>query len=367
MYCKCVMRYQVIPTPEVTRVYIGSFWDQPLHSDENRKLFEAEANDLFSDIARLPRNAAVRKLNDFIKRVRLAKVHAYLLNYLRKQMPMWGKEAKKKQLLCNLQSTYQTVANENNVPLGDFPPVETMKASFVPSTFLVSRWGVKVVHVVAQEKLTTMDWSKLPKLDPRRIEQIDEMIQKQIPLLMNLIPTEEAQSESLLPKDGTVVNSLVSPFMSLKTDGQTAPHQWTVQKFLSTPPDTAKYVEDFMNLHPTANGKVNGTQAKDDLVKSKLPSSVLHRIWNLADVTRDGHLDLYEYSLARHFIEMKLEDLDLPATLPSALLPDAVHQMTDASSHPPGSRAPTLSSMNTSFATYSQPTGENFDLLGSDL
>eukprot|EP00921_Rhytidocystis_pertsovi_P014344 GHVQ01023278.1.p1 GENE.GHVQ01023278.1~~GHVQ01023278.1.p1 ORF type:complete len:283 (-),score=29.21 GHVQ01023278.1:167-1015(-) len=282
-------------------------------------------------------------------------------------MPMWGKEAKKKQLLCNLQSTYQTVANENNVPLGDFPPVETMKASFVPSTFLVSRWGVKVVHVVAQEKLTTMDWSKLPKLDPRRIEQIDEMIQKQIPLLMNLIPTEEAQSESLLPKDGTVVNSLVSPFMSLKTDGQTAPHQWTVQKFLSTPPDTAKYVEDFMNLHPTANGKVNGTQAKDDLVKSKLPSSVLHRIWNLADVTRDGHLDLYEYSLARHFIEMKLEDLDLPATLPSALLPDAVHQMTDASSHPPGSRAPTLSSMNTSFATYSQPTGENFDLLGSDL
>ena len=30
------------------------------------------------------------------------------------------------------------------------------------------------------------------------------------------------------------------------------------------------------------------------------------RIWNLADVTRDGYLDIYEYALCRHFIAMKL-------------------------------------------------------------
>ncbi|RQX75891.1 sarcalumenin/eps15 family protein, partial [Toxoplasma gondii CAST] len=44
-------------------------------------------------------------------------------------------------------------------------------------------------------------------------------------------------------------------------------------------------------------------------------------IWNLADLTRDGYLDLYEYGLARHFIEMKLEGFELPASLPEALLP----------------------------------------------
>ena len=65
---------QVITTPEVVRVYIGSFWDQPLLYDENRVLFEAERNDLFEDIQSLPRNAALRKLNDLIKRARLAKV-----------------------------------------------------------------------------------------------------------------------------------------------------------------------------------------------------------------------------------------------------------------------------------------------------
>lgn len=65
---------KIINTPEVVRVYIGSFWAQPLLIAENRKLFEAEEQDLFHDIQSLPRNATLRKLNDLIKRARLAKV-----------------------------------------------------------------------------------------------------------------------------------------------------------------------------------------------------------------------------------------------------------------------------------------------------
>merc|ERR1719311_134504 len=70
---------KVIDTPEVSRVYIGSFWDEPLSNDEQRRLFESEENDLYTVLAQLPRGAAVRKLNDLIKRSRLAKVHAYIL------------------------------------------------------------------------------------------------------------------------------------------------------------------------------------------------------------------------------------------------------------------------------------------------
>lgn len=65
---------KVINTPEVVRVYLGSFWAKPLQNTDNRRLFEAEAQDLFRDIQALPRNAALRKLNDLIKRARLAKV-----------------------------------------------------------------------------------------------------------------------------------------------------------------------------------------------------------------------------------------------------------------------------------------------------
>lgn len=66
---------KVLNTPEVARVYIGSFWDSPLHFDMNRKLFELEEQDLFNDLQSLPKNAALRKLNDLIKRARLAKVN----------------------------------------------------------------------------------------------------------------------------------------------------------------------------------------------------------------------------------------------------------------------------------------------------
>lgn len=62
------------PPRQVIRVYIGSFWSHPLLIPDNRKLFEAEEQDLFKDIQSLPRNAALRKLNDLIKRARLAKV-----------------------------------------------------------------------------------------------------------------------------------------------------------------------------------------------------------------------------------------------------------------------------------------------------
>lgn len=65
---------KVLQTPEVARVYIGSFWNEPLHFDMNRRLFEDEEQDLFKDLNTLPRNATLRKLNDLIKRARLAKV-----------------------------------------------------------------------------------------------------------------------------------------------------------------------------------------------------------------------------------------------------------------------------------------------------
>lgn len=65
---------KVFNTPEVLRVYIGSFWSEPLMISDNRRLFELEEQDLFTDIQNLPRNSALRKLNDLVKRARLVRV-----------------------------------------------------------------------------------------------------------------------------------------------------------------------------------------------------------------------------------------------------------------------------------------------------
>ncbi|MGH0138658.1 UNVERIFIED_CONTAM: hypothetical protein FKN15_031914 [Acipenser sinensis] len=114
---------KIINTPEVVRVYIGSFWSQPLLKPDNRKLFEAEEQDLFKDIQGLPRNAALRKLNDLIKRARLAK----------KEMPnMFGKENKKKELISNLGEIYLKIEKEHQVSPGDFPNLKKMQELLRP-------------------------------------------------------------------------------------------------------------------------------------------------------------------------------------------------------------------------------------------
>lgn len=63
------------------------------------------------------------------------------------------------------------------------------------------------------------------------------------------------------------------------------------------------------------------TVAKAEMVKSKLPNSVLGKIWKLSDIDKDGYLDMDEFALALHLIQVKLEGHDLPAELPEHLVP----------------------------------------------
>ena len=115
---------KVFNTPEVARVYIGSFWDKPLRYEMNERLFHAEEQDLFNDIYSLHRNSSLRKLNDMIKRTRLALVHAHILSEISRQMPMFmGKQAKKRDLLLQLPTICKTIEEEYHIPAGDFPDI----------------------------------------------------------------------------------------------------------------------------------------------------------------------------------------------------------------------------------------------------
>lgn len=280
---------KVVDTPEVSRVYIGSFWDEPLVNDEQRKLFETEENDLYTCLAQLPRGAAMRKVNDLIKRARLAKVHASILDSLVKKMPsMFGKDKEKNKLIQNLTSVYQEIAKEKNLALGDFPDPRMM-----------------------QEKLATHDFSKFKKIDPKKMAILDTMLAVDLPNLLKLLPAEQAMVQDA---ELTQVGVDASPFAVMKVGGATEAtvyqSQWLV------PPDPAEVQAEFEALDTKQAGKISGGQAKEKMVQSKLPSNVLHKIWSLADVDKDGALNLYEYALACHFIKMRLDGQELPAQLP---------------------------------------------------
>ena len=177
---------KVITTPEVPRVYIGSFWDQPFRYNENRKLFEAEAQDLFDDLQTLPRNCALRKLNDLIKRARLAKVHALILSNLYDSMPsVFGKDKKKKELIEKLDVVFNEISQKYAISPGDFPNIEQMRA-----------------------KLKNSDWSKFKSLNVGLMQKVDAMLARDVPELMRLIQVDEAQkAEHDLGVQGGIMNT----------------------------------------------------------------------------------------------------------------------------------------------------------------
>ena len=65
----------------------------------------------------------------------------------------------------------------------------------------------------------------------------------------------------------------------------------------------------------------SGTIAREEMVKSKLPNSVLRRIWALSDIDKDGMLDKDEFAVAMFLIDHKLSGNDIPEVLPERMIP----------------------------------------------
>ncbi|KAJ1427158.1 P-loop containing nucleoside triphosphate hydrolase [Sesbania bispinosa] len=89
---------KVLNTPEVVRVYIGSFNDKPINKGFvgplGQDLFEKEQNDLLADLVDIPRKACDSRINEFVKRARSAKIHAYIISHLKMEMPALMGKAK---------------------------------------------------------------------------------------------------------------------------------------------------------------------------------------------------------------------------------------------------------------------------------
>lgn len=163
---------RVITTPEVTKVYIGSFWSEPLKNEDTKSLMSAEMADLQQDLATLPRMGAVRKVNDMVKRIRQVRVHAILLDHLRKRMPkVLGKSKRRQELLDNLPQIFRDVLKEHDLPWGDFPDIEKFR-----------------------KVLEKMDMNKLPKIRGdrmnrgRRLNDLQVSLKLAIPDLLGRLP-----------------------------------------------------------------------------------------------------------------------------------------------------------------------------------
>nr|GMD51320.1 EH domain-containing protein 1 [Ipomoea batatas]GMD53178.1 EH domain-containing protein 1 [Ipomoea batatas] len=158
---------KVLNTPEVMRVYIGSFSDKPINEDAydgpiGRELFEKEQDDLMNDLKDIPKKACDRRINEFVKRARAAKIHAYIISHLKKEMPsMMGKAKVQQRLIDNLADEFLKVQREFHLPAGDFPNVDQFK-----------------------EILSGYNIDRFERLKPKMIQSVDDMLGYDIPDLL---------------------------------------------------------------------------------------------------------------------------------------------------------------------------------------
>ncbi|KAJ8433044.1 hypothetical protein Cgig2_020611 [Carnegiea gigantea] len=157
---------RVLNTPEVTRVYIGSFSDGPLNEAAGGPigcdLFIKEHNDLLADLRDIPKNACDRWVNEFVKRARAAKIHAHIIGHLKKEMPILiGKTTAQEKLIYNLEEEFRKVQREFHLPIGDFPNVEHYR-----------------------EVLKSYNIDKFERLKPKMIQAVDDMLGYDIPELL---------------------------------------------------------------------------------------------------------------------------------------------------------------------------------------
>lgn len=157
---------KVLRTPEVTRVYVSSFWDQDYRFKEHGELFEEDKSELLHELYELPNNAWHRKIDQFAARVRRLMAVYAILCHIRSQKPFKFRCCPHKQYqtwVCdNLERLVAEAARIRGIAEGDLPDLTTFR-----------------------QRLATFDMALLPAWDSREEESLKRVIDEAIPELMD--------------------------------------------------------------------------------------------------------------------------------------------------------------------------------------
>jgi len=107
------------------------------------------------------------------------------------------------------------------------------------------------------------------------------------------------------------------------------------------------------------NGKaLDGDKAKDLLLRSKLPGSVLSQIWVLSDTTKSGQLLFPEFALAMYLCNLSLTGKSLPPALPDKVR-NEVSSMVDIISFNVADDRPPAAAPPSNIPSFEAPLRQN--------
>jgi EH domain-containing protein 1 len=264
------------------------------------------------DLAVLPRQSAVRKINELVKRIRKVKTLSYIIGYLKQQMPnLMGKEKKQQKLINDLPNVFRTIMKKYNLSPGDFPDINTFS-----------------------QKLKDVKFAEFSALKEEQVTLLEKCLTVDIPKLMEELPSERDTPEILRQKMGATsinpnANNVPVPTRADKFGkradenganpfgfgADNEDNYWALQE------SAERLFDSFQALGPEGGFLPPGV-ARDVLVKTGLEKEQLRQIWNLSDIDRDGFLDHHEYVVAMFLCDAVIQKKKpIPAELPISVVP----------------------------------------------
>ncbi|KAJ2724192.1 hypothetical protein GGI07_002146 [Coemansia sp. Benny D115] len=309
---------KVIPTPEVKRVYLGSFWPRyktPLANtyEENKDLLVSEQRDLLRDLRSIPKNAALRRVNEIVKRARQARVHAHIIGHLRSELPsMFGKNKKAKAMLDDLPAEFRKIQVKYNLPPGDFPNPEAFKSDL--------------------EAFKIADFNKF---NQKLISSADEALSVDFPRLMQKFPGESRRSADIGGeyngeddsgtmfvgngnggRGGNSGKALYTPIPGSSAGVHQVPPPYSAMSAASSGsgrnpfgeevaggPAMLRYREMFEGSSDPKRKIMSAENARGILSDTGLPNELLREVWNIADWDSRGELDQVQFEVAMRLCE----------------------------------------------------------------
>eukprot|EP01101_Sappina_pedata_P007057 TRINITY_DN3661_c0_g1_i1.p1 TRINITY_DN3661_c0_g1~~TRINITY_DN3661_c0_g1_i1.p1 ORF type:complete len:170 (-),score=10.20 TRINITY_DN3661_c0_g1_i1:61-570(-) len=162
----------VINTPEVPRVYVGSFWEKPLANQELEEMFLADRSALSSEMEFVAKNSFMTRVDEFIRRIRKLRVHMHLIGHFKSLLPSYfGRESKKNEIINNLEDEFLTLQVKYNLPSRDFPPTGLFRS-----------------------QLRQVNFDLFNELDETMVHALDQVLDHYIPHLLSRFPGLESAS-----------------------------------------------------------------------------------------------------------------------------------------------------------------------------
>jgi len=197
---------KILWTPEVSRMYIGSFWDQEYKCTDLERLLNQDRKDLVQELRDLPRNVCVRRVNEVVARARALKVHFALGAAIKARLPTIGgcgrRQRRTRWIVDHLPEIYAEVMKEYSFAPGDMPPVDHFR-----------------------ERLRSFKEWKFQKSVRKQVQELDKVIQVEVPRLMAMVGCVSASELGIRPKGKDVHHFASKDYMAGRASASDANFQ----------------------------------------------------------------------------------------------------------------------------------------------